>query len=162
VRHHRRREIEHHHQLITLCRISSTVQGCHTASTFVPRWEPFSYAPCFVFNTSCSSELAQAITIIFSSRYLRFVFSAKQHLGLHAVAIGRKPRCCICRHAADGMHAYVFFLLISTITRTATQHSTSILFNSRLHACACRRQVSTGKQTICTDTHTHHHDVSIT
>jgi hypothetical protein len=88
-----------------LCCISSTVQGCHTTWTSVPRWEPFSYAPYFVSNKSCSSELAQAIMIMFSTRYLYVLFSAKQQLALHVVEIGLEPRCCICRHAADSTHA---------------------------------------------------------
>jgi hypothetical protein len=54
-----------------------------------------------------------------SCRCLRFLFSAKQQLALHAVATGRKWRCCM------QVMACIFYLCLSAPSCTAAQeHST--------------------------------------
>jgi hypothetical protein len=87
-------------------------------------------APCFVSNTSCSCELPQVIMIMLFSWCLRFLFSAKQQLALHAVATRRKPRCC--------MHvmACIFYLCLSAPSCTAAQeHSTHVHPIQSMPAC---------------------------
>jgi hypothetical protein len=97
-----------------------------------------------------------------SCRCLRFLFSAKQQLALHAVATGRKWRCCM----------HLLSLFISTIMHsstgafyTCTPCSIHACMHCSIHACmhvvAVGKYPAESKQVVQMYTHTHHHDVSI-